>query len=49
VPAKAKSHKVAIAFGATTGFISLIFLAVGLLFWWRCRRNRKTLFNIDGK
>lgn len=47
IPAKAKSHKVAIAFGATTACISLLFLAVGSLFWWRCRRNRKTLFNVD--
>ncbi|CAL4885138.1 unnamed protein product [Urochloa decumbens] len=47
VPAKAKSHKVAIAFGAATGCITLLFLAVGLLFWWRHRRNRQTLFNAD--
>ncbi|CAL5054575.1 unnamed protein product [Urochloa decumbens] len=47
VPAKAKSHKVAIAFGAATGCIALLFLAVGLLFWWRHRRNRQTLFNVD--
>ncbi|OEL26762.1 Protein NSP-INTERACTING KINASE 1 [Dichanthelium oligosanthes] len=47
MPVKAKSHKVAIAFGATTGCISLLFLAVGLLFWWRHRRNQQTLFDID--
>ncbi|RCV08175.1 hypothetical protein SEVIR_1G311000v4 [Setaria viridis] len=47
MPAKAKSHKVAIAFGTATGCISLLFLAVGLLFWWRHRRNRQTLFNVD--
>nr|TKW41378.1 hypothetical protein SEVIR_1G311000v2 [Setaria viridis] len=44
---QAKSHKVAIAFGTATGCISLLFLAVGLLFWWRHRRNRQTLFNVD--
>jgi len=49
MPAKAKNHKVAIALGATIGCISLIFLTVGLLFWWRHRRNRRTLFNVDGK
>ncbi|XP_062222123.1 LRR receptor kinase SERL2-like [Phragmites australis] len=47
MPAKTKSHKVAIAFGATTGCGSLLFLAVGLLFWWRHRQNRQILFNID--
>ncbi|KAG2653694.1 LRR receptor kinase SERL2-like [Panicum virgatum] len=47
MPAKAKNHKVAIALGATIGCISLIFLTVGLLFWWRHRRNRRTLFNVD--
>ncbi|KAJ1280845.1 hypothetical protein BS78_04G263300 [Paspalum vaginatum] len=47
MPAKARSHKVAIAFGATTSCISLLILAVGLLFWWRNRRNRQTLFNSD--
>ncbi|RLN09947.1 protein NSP-INTERACTING KINASE 1 [Panicum miliaceum] len=47
MPAKAKNHKVAIALGATIGCISLLFLAVGLLFWWRHRQNRQTLFNVD--
>ncbi|KAG2661242.1 hypothetical protein PVAP13_1KG490900 [Panicum virgatum] len=47
MPEKAKSHKVAIAFGATTGCISLLFLAVGLLFWLRHRRNQQTLFSVD--
>jgi uncharacterized iron-regulated membrane protein len=49
MPTKAKGHKVAIAFGAATGCISLLCLAVGLLFWWRHRQNRQTLFNVDGK
>ncbi|GJN22138.1 hypothetical protein PR202_gb09676 [Eleusine coracana subsp. coracana] len=39
MPAKTKSHKIAIVFGATTGCISLLFLAVGLLFWLRHRRT----------
>jgi hypothetical protein len=49
MPAKAKNHKVAIALGATIGCITLLFLGVGLLFWWRHRRTRQTLFNVDGK
>lgn len=49
MPVKAKSHNVAIAFGATSGCISLLLLAVGLLFWWRHRQNGQTLLDIDGK
>uniref|UniRef100_A0A0A9GNW0 Uncharacterized protein n=1 Tax=Arundo donax TaxID=35708 RepID=A0A0A9GNW0_ARUDO len=33
--------------GATTGCISLFFLAVGLLFWWKHRRNQQILFSVD--
>ncbi|KAF8729586.1 hypothetical protein HU200_017531 [Digitaria exilis] len=47
MPVKAKSHKVVIAFGATIGCISLLLLAVGLLFWWRHRQNPQTLFDTD--
>ncbi|TVU28342.1 hypothetical protein EJB05_19857 [Eragrostis curvula] len=47
MPAKTKSHKIAVVFGATTGCISLLFLVVGLLFWWRHRRNQQILFNND--
>ncbi|KAF8737584.1 hypothetical protein HU200_014133 [Digitaria exilis] len=47
MPVKAKSHKVAIAFGAAIGCISLLLLAVGFLFWWRHRQNRQTLFDTD--
>ncbi|XP_062228665.1 LRR receptor kinase SERL2-like isoform X2 [Phragmites australis] len=46
-PAKSKSHKFAVAFGSAIGCISFLFLAVGFLFWWRHRRNRQILFDVD--
>nr|CAB3467779.1 unnamed protein product [Digitaria exilis] len=46
-PAKSKSHKFAIAFGTATGCLSLLFLAAGFMFWWRHRRNRQILFDVD--
>ncbi|AQL03063.1 Protein NSP-INTERACTING KINASE 1 [Zea mays] len=46
--AKSKSHKfVAVAFGAAIGCISILSLAAGFLFWWRHRRNRQILFDVD--
>ncbi|KAL6909623.1 hypothetical protein ACP4OV_001282 [Aristida adscensionis] len=45
--AKSKSHKFAIAFGSTIGCISFLLLAAGFLFWWRNRRNRQILFDVD--
>ena len=48
--AKSKSHKfVAVAFGAAIGCISILSLAAGFLFWWRHRRNRQILFDVNGK
>ncbi|XP_006647834.1 LRR receptor kinase SERL2 [Oryza brachyantha] len=47
MPAKSKSHKVAIAFGSTIGCISFLIPVMGLLFWWRHRRNQQILFAID--
>ncbi|KAL6607017.1 hypothetical protein ACP70R_042670 [Stipagrostis hirtigluma subsp. patula] len=46
-PTKAKSHKFAIAFGSTIGCISFLLLVAGFLFWWRQRRNRQILFDVD--
>uniref|UniRef100_A0ACD6AJ55 Uncharacterized protein n=1 Tax=Avena sativa TaxID=4498 RepID=A0ACD6AJ55_AVESA len=48
-PAKAKSHKFAVAFGAVTACMSFLFLAAGFLFWWRQRRNRQILFDVDAQ
>ncbi|XP_008647815.1 BRASSINOSTEROID INSENSITIVE 1-associated receptor kinase 1 isoform X3 [Zea mays] len=42
-----KSHKFAIAFGTAIGCIGLLVLAAGFLFWWRHRRNRQVLFDVD--
>ncbi|XP_052142064.1 LRR receptor kinase SERL2-like [Oryza glaberrima] len=47
MPAKSKSHKVAIAFGSTIGCISFLIPVMGLLFWWRHRRNQQILFDVD--
>ncbi|KAJ4792861.1 BRI1-associated receptor kinase [Rhynchospora pubera] len=47
LPGKGRNHKVAIAFGASIGCMSFIFLTVGLFFWWRQRHNRQILFDID--
>jgi hypothetical protein len=49
LPTKTKSHKFAVAFGAVTGCMTFLFLAAGFLFWWRQRRNRQILFDVDGK
>ncbi|XP_039805830.1 LRR receptor kinase SERL2-like isoform X3 [Panicum virgatum] len=48
-PGKSKSHKFAVAFGTATGCISFLFLAAGFVFWWRHRRNRQILFDVDAK
>ncbi|KAL5211477.1 hypothetical protein ABZP36_022324 [Zizania latifolia] len=47
MPTKSKSHKVAIAFGSTIGCIIFLFVATGLLLWWRHRRNQQILFAVD--
>ncbi|CAM0914134.1 unnamed protein product [Alopecurus aequalis] len=49
LPAKtSKSHRFAVAFGALTGCMTFLFLAAaGFLFWWRQRRNRQILFDVD--
>ena len=50
LPTKTKSHKFAVAFGAVTGCMTFLFLAAaGFLFWWRQRRNRQILFDVDGE
>ncbi|KAJ1258977.1 hypothetical protein BS78_10G117600 [Paspalum vaginatum] len=46
-PARSKSHKFAVAFGTAISCISFLFLAAGFLFWWRHRRNRQILFDVD--
>lgn len=43
-----KSHRVAIAFGASFGAALLIIIIVGLLVWWRYRRNQQIFFDVNG-
>ena len=39
-----RSHKIAIAFGSSIGCVSLMFLILGILLWWRRRRNEQMFF-----
>ncbi|XVE71978.1 hypothetical protein DITRI_Ditri11bG0001500 [Diplodiscus trichospermus] len=41
---RSKSHKIAIAFGTSIGCVSLMFLILGVLLWWRHRRNNEQIF-----
>ncbi|XP_042511376.1 protein NSP-INTERACTING KINASE 1-like [Macadamia integrifolia] len=41
-----KSHKVALAFGLSLGFICLFILGFGLL-WWRHRHNKQIFFDVN--
>ncbi|KAF0904140.1 hypothetical protein E2562_032411 [Oryza meyeriana var. granulata] len=45
--ARTKCHKFAVAFGSTVGCMGFLLLAAGFLFWWRHRRNRQILFDVD--
>ncbi|KAL1565638.1 Protein NSP-INTERACTING KINASE 3 [Salvia divinorum] len=40
-------HHVAVAFGASFGGAFSIIVVVGLLFWWRYRRNQQIFFDIN--
>ncbi|RVW43297.1 Protein NSP-interacting kinase 3 [Vitis vinifera] len=42
-----KSHRVAIAFGASFGAALLIIIIVGLSVWWRYRRNQQIFFDVN--
>ncbi|XP_038704366.1 protein NSP-INTERACTING KINASE 3 isoform X2 [Tripterygium wilfordii] len=42
-----KNHRVAVAFGASFGAAFSIILVIGLLFWWRYRRNQQIFFDIN--
>ncbi|KAL8161623.1 hypothetical protein V2J09_013112 [Rumex salicifolius] len=45
--AGAKSHRVAIAFGASLGVALSFILAVGLAIWWCYKRNRQVFFDVN--
>ncbi|XP_058087183.1 protein NSP-INTERACTING KINASE 3 [Magnolia sinica] len=42
-----RSRKVAIAFGASLGSVSVVIIAVGLLLWWRHRHHRQIFFDVN--
>ncbi|KAE8675762.1 putative LRR receptor-like serine/threonine-protein kinase [Hibiscus syriacus] len=43
---RSQSHKIAIAFGSSIGCLSLMFLILGILLWWRRRRNEQIFFDV---
>ncbi|XVF20535.1 hypothetical protein REPUB_Repub12eG0008600 [Reevesia pubescens] len=46
---RSKSHKIAIAFGSSIGCVSLMFLILGILLWWRQRRNEQMFFDVKDR
>ncbi|XP_022759962.1 protein NSP-INTERACTING KINASE 1-like [Durio zibethinus] len=46
---RSKSHKIAIAFGSSIGCVSLMFLILGVLLWWRQRRNEQIFFDVKDR
>ncbi|GMI77024.1 NSP-interacting kinase 1 [Hibiscus trionum] len=46
---RSRSHKVAIAFGSSIGCVSLMFLILGILLWWRRRQNEQIFFDVKDR
>lgn len=46
-PGVTRNHRVAIAFGASIGCVTLMVIAVGLLLWWRHRHNQQIFFDVN--
>ncbi|KAK8588653.1 hypothetical protein V6N12_023077 [Hibiscus sabdariffa] len=44
-----RSHKIAIAFGSSIGCVSLMFLILGILLWWRRRQNEQIFFDVKDR
>ncbi|KAL4353173.1 hypothetical protein GQ457_06G026430 [Hibiscus cannabinus] len=44
-----RSHKIAIAFGSSIGCVSLMFLILGILLWWRRRQNDQIFFDVKDR
>ncbi|KAI9169960.1 hypothetical protein LWI28_020110 [Acer negundo] len=42
-----KSHRVAVAFGASFGAAFSVILIIGLLVWWRYRHNQQIFFDVN--
>ncbi|KAG1366246.1 Protein NSP-INTERACTING KINASE 3 [Cocos nucifera] len=45
-PGVTRNHRVAIAFGASIGCVTLVAIAAGLLLGWRRRRNQQIFFDV---
>lgn len=43
-----RPRHVAIAFGATVGFLTILVIAVFLLLWRRQRRNQQIFYDVNG-
>ncbi|KAM0851950.1 hypothetical protein ACQ4PT_052084 [Festuca glaucescens] len=43
----ARSHHIAIICGATVGSVAFIAIVVGMLLWWRHRRNQQIFFDVN--
>jgi hypothetical protein len=44
----ARSHRIAIICGASVGSVAFIAIVVGMLLWWRHRRNQQIFFDVNG-
>ena len=43
-----KSHHIATICGATVGSVAFVAVVVGMLLWWRHRRNQQIFFDVNG-
>jgi hypothetical protein len=43
-----KSHHIATICGVTVGSVAFIAFVVGILLWWRHRRNQQIFFDVNG-
>ncbi|KAK9034938.1 hypothetical protein V6N11_076990 [Hibiscus sabdariffa] len=46
---RSRSQKIAIAFGSSIGCVSLMFLILGILLWWRRRWNEQIFFDVKDR
>eukprot|EP01018_Ginkgo_biloba_P009511 Gb_17558 [translate_table: standard] len=44
---QSKTHKVAVAFGASLGCVSAFMLSLGLLIWWRQKHHQQIFFDVN--
>ncbi|VAH72934.1 unnamed protein product [Triticum turgidum subsp. durum] len=45
--AMSRSHRIAIICGATVGSVAFVAIVVGMLLWWRHRRNQQIFFDVN--